>query len=51
MCQNQSVLDSYETYQIVLGTVGTIYASFFVKISNHYIFKPKIEHFFIENII
>ncbi len=42
MSENSPVLDSYETYQIVLGISATIYASFFVKINNHYIFKPKI---------
>jgi hypothetical protein len=33
---------NYEAYQIILGFLGTVYAALFVKISNHYIFKPKI---------
>lgn len=34
--------NSYEPYQIVLLSLATLYAALFVKISNHYVFKPKI---------
>ena len=38
--------DSYPTYQIVIATLGTLYAALFVTTSNHFVFKPKIEHLF-----
>ena len=41
-----SLPDSYPTYQMVLATLGTIYAALFVTTSNHFVFKPKIEHLF-----
>ena len=41
-----SLPDSYPTYQIVLATLGTIYTALFVTTSNHFVFKPKIEHLF-----
>lgn len=36
----------FQPYQIVLLWMGTIYASLFVMVSNHFVFKPKVEHFF-----
>lgn len=34
--------NSFEPYQIVLLSLATLYGALFVKISNHYVFKPKI---------
>ena len=51
MSQSSTLVNQYETYQIALVTLGTVYAAIFVKISNHYVFKPKIENFFLESII
>lgn len=41
-----SLPDSYPTYQFALTTIATIYAALFVSISNHTVFKPKLEHIF-----
>lgn len=42
---------SFETYQIVLLSITTLYAALFVMISNHYVLKPKIERLFQESSI
>ena len=37
--------DSYATYELVLAFAATIYVALFVATSNHYVLKPKIEHY------
>lgn len=43
--------ESFQPYQVVLLWIGTIYVSLFVMVSNHFVFKPKVEHFFEGSII
>jgi hypothetical protein len=38
--------NSYETYQMALCLLGAVYAALFVMISNHFVFKPKVEGLF-----
>lgn len=40
----------FESYQIGFIIAGTIYLGFFLMISNHYVFKPKIEELFVHSI-
>ena len=39
----------FEGYQIGFIIAGTVYLGFFLMISNHYVFKPKVEELFVNS--
>jgi len=41
----------FEGYQIGFIIAGTVYLGFFLMISNHYVFKPKVEELFVHSIL